>query len=386
MDGLDNFGTTRPSDYVITNNFEANPWSALFDYADAGDRIAYDYSETINYVGGFGQAEYATDKFSAFVQGSFSTQSYQRTGGEVWSGAAGKSEKINKTGYNIKGGLGYILDSKSSFFFNAGLYSRQPFLDNVFANVRGSNELFEDGEVDNEEIIGFEGGYRFKNDVLRLNIDLYSTEWGNRFIAATGGPILNPDGSESGEFKHTGLMMSLKFIMVSSMIYNTVQEHHLLHFHHMDLLVIGSITNSTPYTLRNDETNELIDSGTLDMSDIKVGQAPQTSFGFGLDWDILDNLSLDSSWNIYGSFYGFVDVEDVIEAGIDGVDYQSERLDAYDLVDFGLTYKFMLGSEQIVFRGNVFNAFDERYINQKDAYGYYFGNGRTWNVSFRYNF
>ena len=47
-----------------------------------GDRIAYDYSETINYVGGFGQAEYATDKFSAFVQGSLSTQSYQRTGGE----------------------------------------------------------------------------------------------------------------------------------------------------------------------------------------------------------------------------------------------------------------------------------------------------------------
>ena len=117
------------------------------------------------------------------------------------------------------------------------------------------------------------------------------------------------------------------------------------------------------------------------MSDIKVGQAPQTSFGFGLDWDILDNLSIDSSWNMYGSFYGFVDVEDVIQAGIDGVDYQSERLDAYDLVDFGLTYKFMLGSEQIVFRGNVFNAFDERYVNQKDAYGYYFGNGRTWNVS-----
>ena len=357
----------------------------MFDYADAGDRIAYDYSETINYVGGFGQAEYATDKFSAFVQGSLSTQSYQRTGGEVWSGA-GKSEKINKTGYNIKGGLGYNLDSKSSFFFNAGLYSRQPFLDNIFANVRGSNELFEGGEVDNEEIIGFEGGYRFKNDVLRLNIDLYSTEWGNRFIAATGGPILNPDGSESGEFQtyrfndvtqiHNGIEYDLQYRpRASSVAFSSYGS-------------IGNwkYANSTPYTLRNDETNELIDSGTLDMSDIKVGQAPQTSFGFGLDWDILDNLSIDSSWNMYGSFYGFVDVEDVIQAGIDGVDYQSERLDAYDLVDFGLTYKFMLGSEQIVFRGNVFNAFDERYVNQKDAYGYYFGNGRTWNVSFRYNF
>lgn len=381
----DTYGTTRPSDYVITNNYDANPWSALFDFADEGDRIAYDYSETINYLGGFGQAEYATDKFSAFLQGSFSTQSYQRTGGEVWSGA-GESEKINKTGYNIKGGLGYNLDSKSSFFFNAGLYSRQPFLDNIFANVRSSNDLFEGGEVDNEEIIGFEGGYRFKNDVVRLNIDLYSTEWGNRFIAASGGPILNPDGSESGEFQtyrfndvtqiHNGIEYDLQYRpRASSVAFSS----------------FGSIGNwkyadSTPYTLRNDETNELIDSGTLDLSDIKVGQAPQTSFGFGLDWDVLENLSVDANWNIYGSFYGFVDVEDVIDAGLDGVDYQSERLDAYDLVDFGLTYKFMLGSEQIVFRGNVFNLFDETYINQKDAYGYFYGNGRTWNVSFRYNF
>ena len=131
----DTFGTTRPDDYVVTGDYDADPWSALFDYADEGQRIAYDYSETINYFGGFGQVEYANDNFSAFFQGALSNQSYQRDGGAVWSGA-GESEKVSKTGYNLKGGMGYTTDDNMhQVFANAGLYSRQPFLDNIFANV-----------------------------------------------------------------------------------------------------------------------------------------------------------------------------------------------------------------------------------------------------------
>ena len=140
---------------VVTETFEANPWSALTDFADDDQKVAYDYSETINYLGGFGQAEYATDQFSAFLQGALSTQSYQRNGGNV-AGDAGKSKKIDKTGYNIKGGFSFTSeDGKSQAFFNAGTYSRQPFLDNIFDNVRYSNDLVNNGNVENEEILGF---------------------------------------------------------------------------------------------------------------------------------------------------------------------------------------------------------------------------------------
>ena len=101
--------------------------------------------------------------------------------------------------------------------------------------------------------------------------------------------------------KLTDLMMLLKFTMVLNMTYNTALEHHRLHFHLMVQLETGNM-NSTPYTLRNDETNELIDSGTLDMSDIKVGQAPQTSLD--LDWIGIFLITYpDSSWNMYGSFW-----------------------------------------------------------------------------------
>ena len=100
----------------------------------------------------------------------------------------------------------------------------------------------------------------------------------------------------------------------------------------------------------------------------------------------MDRLSVDAQYNTYASFYGFFDPAEVLEDIINGNSYQSERLNSYDLFDFGLTYKFNLGSNDIVFRGNVYNAFNKNYVNQKDGYGYYLGNGRTWNASLRYNF
>ena len=78
--------------------------------------------------------------------------------------------------------------------------------------------------------------------------------------------------------------------------------------------------------------------------------------------------------------------DDVIEAAQMGERYQAERLPAYTLADAGLTYKFTLGGQRLTFRGNVYNLFNEAYINQRDAFGYYLGVGRTYNASLRLNF
>jgi len=377
----DTYGTTRPDDYVVTGDYDADPWKALFDFADEGQRIAYDYSETINYIGGFAQTEYAVDNFSAFLQGALSTQSYQRMGGAVWSGA-GESEKVNKTGYNLKGGLGYTSnDGKHKVFGNAGIYSRQPFLDNIFDSVRNSNDLVNNGDVENEEIIGFEAGYRFQNDVIRFSLDAYSTEWGNRYLSFFGGQNANEvdlfyNFNDVTQI-HTGIEFDLQYRPMGARA--------------LALNVFGSFGNweykdSTPYRLINGDTNAIVQQGDLDLTSVKVGQAPQSSFGVGIDWDANDNLSLYTTFNYFGDFYGFVDVEDVIQAGVDGVAYEAEQLNSYGILDLGLSYNFMLGGKDVVFRANVYNALDRDYINQKDAYGYFKGNGTTWNASFQYRF
>ena len=121
-----------------------------------------------------------------FVQGALSTQSYQRMGGAEFRGP-GDSEKVEKLGYNLKAGMSFNLTDNSSFFFNAGKYSRQPFLDNIFTNVRNSNELVNNGYVQNERISGLEAGYRYEVDGFRVNLDVYSTKWGNRYLEFFGG-------------------------------------------------------------------------------------------------------------------------------------------------------------------------------------------------------
>ena len=46
----------------------------------------------------------------------------------------------------------------------------------------------------------------------------------------------------------------------------------------------------------------------------------------------------------------------------------------------------LVGSNAVMFRANVYNLLDEEYISQGDAYGYFYGNGTTWNASLQYRF
>jgi iron complex outermembrane receptor protein len=381
---VDNFRTDRPDDYVFTETFEANPWSALFDFADEDQRTQFDYSENINYIGGFGQAEYATDEFSVFVQGALSTQSFQRTGrftGRTVDGVdgLGKSEKVNKVGYQIKGGASYNLNENNKLFANIGTFSRQPFLDNIFADIRNSNALVQP-EIDNEEIIGYEFGYRFQNSTFRFNLDVYRTEWGNRFL--TFGTALPND--EFGIYRftdvtqiHQGVEFDFEYRPVSGKVF---------------FRGYGSIGNwkyegETPFTLQNDDTQEFLEAdGRVDITDVKVGNAPQTSFGAGIVWNVTEGLSVDMDYNIFADLYEFVDVDEAVEAALDGRVYESQRLPAYTLADAGLTYRFSFGDNPLTFRANVYNLFNTAYINQTDNFGTFLGIGRTFNASLRYNF
>lgn len=377
----DNFRTDRPDTYTFSEEYEADPWKSLFNFADEDNRTQYDYSEDINYLGGFGQAEYSNGGFSAFVQAALSTQSFQREGRFVGSGdGLGKSEKLSKTGYNVKGGAGYEINDNHAFFGNAGYFSRQPYLDNIFADIRNSNALVEP-EVENEEITGFEGGYRFKNGNLRVNVDVYYTEWANRFLAFNGPELPNEERSTYRLTNVTQIHKGAEFDLEYRPDYGNWR-----------LRAFGSIGNwkfdgDTPFTLQNDDTGVFIETGgTIPLTGTYVGNAPQTSFGAGISVKLVDGLTVDGDLTIFDDLYGFVDPEDVAAASLIGETYQAERLNAYTLTDAGLTYKFNLGNQRLTFRGNVYNLFNSAYINQKDSFGYYLGVGRTYNASLKLAF
>ncbi|WP_116787076.1 TonB-dependent receptor [Flavobacterium psychrotrophum] len=383
-------------DYTVTEQFSANPWSAFTNKPSNTQKIDYDYDERISYLGVFGQAEYKTDDFSAFVQGAVSNQSHVRWDRQQYSRAEEKSDKVNNTGYNIKGGASYTLAEQHTIFANAGFYSRQPYHDNIYLSFGNAVNPF----TENEKITGLEAGYRFRSDIIDINLDGYMTRWKDRVTTTQNTAVNTITGNEEQLFTvnsglhqfHTGAELeaiahptsdfSIKgFASIGNWKYKDNVFTRI--YDESRNLVADDVYKTGTTSLKGQSVNEI--------DGRKVGGAAQTSYGLGASYKITKGLSVDADWRTYDKLYSSAVIKDNVE------------IPSYDLVDAGVTYKLNFSNTSLVFRLNVNNVFDEVYLSEittanqvtPTSVNYrginvtnnvFFGNGRTWNFSMRYNF
>ncbi|MGV0969445.1 TonB-dependent receptor plug domain-containing protein [Empedobacter sp.] len=384
------------SNNLITNTYKAKPWASLFNSADKEDRVNYDNSEKINYQGGFGQVEYSNDIFSAFVQGAISNQSYQKfdrwnynadhkdvvSGVVSYKNGEAKSKVRNKTGWNIKGGIALNITQENKIFVNAGKYSRQAFLDNVFMQNTVS---FIDPAIDNEEILGLEAGYKYMTRNLNVNINAYYTKWENRADSYTAnGYYVGEDFVQQDvRFLLTGITQLHKGIEID---FNTkIQKGWTLRGYtsYGDWKYDGNAN----YRIQDQNSSSIvIDNKPVNLDGVKVGNAAQFTFGMGTKVNVAKGLSFDTDFNYFARLYENVNVVDIVKSELKGNDYLNVPLRPYAIVDLGATYEFKFGSQKIRFRGNIKNLFNDQYLSRKDGYGYFWGLGRTWNAGVTYNF
>ena len=389
---------------VVDQSMSTNPWTAFFNSIDNNQKIDYDYSETISYGGLFGQLEYSKNNLSAFLQASVSNQSHQRFDYFDYLPQFTDSEKVNNVGYNFKAGGSYNLNMNHSFYFNTGYYSRQPYHDNIYLNF--TNEV--NPLTSNEKILGLEAGYTFKSNNFSASLNAYRTSWEDRVVSSSrvvtsitetvGTTVLNQGDlvykSNLGvQQLHTGIELDF--------IYKPTQNINIKGF--------GSIGdwkyNGNSITRETDENQNLLKETLVDVDGGKVGDAAQTTWGLGLDYRISKNVSFDTDWRTYDKLYAN-----------SGAIKENLMLPTYDLVDAGVTYKMFVGknkADNITFRLAMNNVFDEVYLSElsgtpikatatlgsgtyasagrtfkgiADANQGYFGFGRTWNFTLRYNF
>lgn len=376
--GLTGWTGDRPDGATVTETYNPTPWASLFNFADEGQRIDYDYSENINYQGIFSQIEYAADRFTVYAQGALSNQSYQRTGRFEGEGL-GESEKLAKIGYNLKAGWSFDIAENHKIFSNVGYYSRQPFLDNIFVNIRESNDIFDNPEVDNEEITGIEVGYKYFSGGFKANFNFYITDWDNRVITGTdvdenGTPDDDSDDIFLNIFDrgvrqiHRGAELDLEYNIQGKLRVN-------------GYLSAGSwqFDGTSDVAIYNDDTGQLVSENPgTNREGVKVTNAPQFTAGLSFRYQALEALSFDGNLNYFDRLW----LNDGASVQVENVGY----LDSYSLTDLGVTYNFALGENQLSLRGNVFNLFDEVRIQQSDRFGLFNTNGITYNVSLRYNF
>lgn len=418
--GLNNWTETRtlrdgtdqpigsPVSNTVTDSQRAEPWGATFNSLGENQRIDYDNSERISYGGLFGQVEYSNDLFSVFFQGAISNQRHQRFDRYDYLRQYKDSEKVNNTGFNVKGGGSFNINEQNSVYVNAGYYSRQPFHDNIYLNFTNQvNPLTE-----NEKILGLEAGYSFKSTYFSANLNGYRTSWKDRVkttsrIAAAGETINgNPitvgtelfTTNEGVEQLHTGL----EFDFVAKPLPN------------LDLRGFVSAGNweykgNVVTTIRDQDRNTL-DVTKTDVDGGKVGDAAQFTAGAGFKYTIVERLSVDADYRFYDKIYSNV-----------GAVKENLEIPSYGVVDSGISYKMLVGknkSQSVNFRLNVDNLLHKIYISElrtnikvtdrvnpnsaTDLSTYqssgkiyngiangnqgYFGLGRTWNFTIRYNF
>ncbi|SEH60009.1 Outer membrane receptor proteins, mostly Fe transport [Paenimyroides aquimaris] len=389
---IDNTSTRlRDPNNEIRNTFSTNPWKVLSQFAkNPEDKYGYDYSETINYGGLFAQLEYATDRFSAFFQGAVSNQSHVRWDPYQYTEAEEKSEKVNNVGYNIKGGLSYNIDNKHTFFGNAGVYSRQPYHDNIYLSFGNAVNPF----TKNEDIVGLELGYKFVSEFVAVNVNAYKTTWANRVESSVETvSSTDPDYPHlAGQQLFTvnrGVKQDHKGIELD------IQAKPLYNLEVKGFASIGDwIYKGSTVTEIRTEDREILETSMRDLDGGKVGNAAQTTFGLGAKYKILPNLSIDADYRYYQDLYA------------NRQEKENLMLPSFQLVDAGISYGLNLTDKnRLSFRVNVNNLFDTEYISQSNTANQltgaegetaykgintsnqvYFGYGRTWNASVKFTF
>jgi hypothetical protein len=397
---------------IATQDMSANPWTALTASFDEDQKIAYSNDERITYGGLFTQLEYSTDKMSAFFQGAVSQQSHQRfdhyqyadqslidgtssqATGDLPEGTVDgvDSEKVDNMGYNVKTGIGFNVGENSKVFFNTGMYSRQPYHDNIYLNFTNQvNPLTE-----NETIFGLEAGYSYSTPNFSVNVNAYRTSWKDRVVTSSfvgdddDNPLIIDDilyfnTNEGVEQLHQGIEIDFRAKPQPDLPYTLTGFLSL-----GDWQYVGDAITRT-----SDEEQNIISTEISDVDGGKVGDAAQFTAGLGLDVMLCEGVNFDTDVRFYDELYSDV-----------GAVKENLLLPSFHLWDAGLSYKMYLGADDeksLNIRVNVNNVSDAVYLSElrtniaagegdetfngiNTANQGYFGLGRTWNVGLRYKF
>lgn len=384
---------------VITNAFTTNPsWNPFGGKVnDIKDQLGYNNDGLVNWLGGFGQLEYTNDVLSAFVQGSVSNQNFQRIDYMVYTPDQQKSEKVDLVGYNVKGGANYNIDENHNVFVNGGYYERQPLFGAVFLNNK--NDV--NPSLTNEKITSFEVGYGFRSAIFNVNLNVYHTGWDDIYRRlTTRAPFNGVDVTGVANVLgikeiHKGIELDFnvkpaKFVTVNGM------------FSVGDWYYEGSPTAS----FVEDQSNTVIQEGTLALDGLKVGDAAQLTAALGADFILTDWLNFNAQYRYADKLYSaFEPSSRLITAAKPNPSDPAVELPSFGLIDLGAGAQFKLNATQsFKFRVNVNNVLDKTYIAESrtnkaadanDANNWnginksnevFFGFGRTWNASVSFLF
>lgn len=409
-----------------------------------GDIIDFHNDGLVKWAGGFGQLEYETEKFTAFLNLSAAQKSYKRVDhflkedlvidgkryeeqvGYVYDNGQqqlipdtafinGKTYTINSpeaepasTGwlpfwsYTAKLGANYNFNEHFNAFANVGYIHKPPRFNNVYDY---SNNQFRD--IKNESVKAAELGLSYYKSNMTLNVNAYYTKWYDK--PATSTPTLNIDDETYNvningmDALHKGVEIEFGHKVIPELQYDIV-------------ISVGDWQwTSKDTALVYDEQQNYVGNVAFDARGVHVGDAAQHQARFSLNYNPNQNWYFRPSITYFGKHYSDFDPLSLSSSTIQGYSFGSNdflddegnpkdswKVPNYYLVDFHAGYSFYYDDLKFSFQFSMLNALDEVYISDADNNSQYadvsqynfdassaavfFGLGRRWNTSFSITF
>ncbi|MCK4903470.1 MAG: TonB-dependent receptor plug domain-containing protein, partial [Candidatus Marinimicrobia bacterium] len=363
--------------YIDTNNYatDEKPYNDINEQTAAeavnviGDKIAYHNNGYNKWMGGYGQAEYATDQLSAFVSGAYSRTQYQREDFMNYTDESGDqlSEKALFPGYAVKLGANYNINKSLNVFGNFGMLSIAPKFTNVYLNY--VNDINPDAK--NESVNTAEFGVGYTTGPLRVNTNVYRTEWNDKSITKTkGDDIYNISGLNA---LHQGVEMDFVFAVLNNLNLRGA-------FSYGDW--IWNTDVNADVVSDNDRSGPMYRVDIF-AKGLHVGDAPQTQASFGLNYQPIQGLTISPVVKYFDRHFAQFDPADRDDAD-DAVD--SWQLPSAFLTDLHVQYVYEGLGIPLELGFHLLNATDAAYISDaEDGYDhdeattkFFYGLGRQW--------
>jgi len=355
----------------------SNPnWSEEQRHRTLGDKLYYDNTNTVDWLGGYVQANYDDGAgTNAFAMFGATTASYSAQDHFTLDNL--KIEADAELGYQMKVGGSRALNDTWQLFGNVSYSAMTPSLDKLIDDVN----MIKNSEFENEKATWFDVGARFKslNGQWAGSMNYYYALWQDRNQSGTSEDL---NGVESF-FSITGLS-ELHQGLEYSIAYQPIPVLRIdIRGHESDWRFTDDLTYTYNEIEGDDTSAETFD---LYVKDVMISGAPQTQTVLmvtGFFNRLKASLEAESSARQYprwGYDGAIQDLAFLLGEGNTFADdaYETERTTIYNLQ---LSYGAEVMGKDVTFNYSVFNMTDELYIGDfVDAYD---GSGDVANLRVR---
>ena len=353
------------------------------DYADdnfeegkvvkLGDIIAYHNETTVDWIGGFAQFNYTTDKLNLYGMGGLSSIEYSYQDWFTVEQELVKADPIQT--YQLKGGVMYDVNPDMNVFFNTGLVEKAPILDNV---IDYSGNVATD--PDNEKFLHNEFGVNYRLGKLGVNASAYMTDWQDRNLTKSVSTGQGSSGDTDIIFlrgvnqKHSGVEIETNY-MVNDML---------------DLLFVASFGNwkfdgdaegtyqENEYNSEGQVTGFTTTEYAYALDGLYVGDMPQTAYVLGVTLKPVKGLMVQAIHKTYDKNYSDWSPD---AREFDGTNDDADRAQVYEApgyskLDLHMSYKLpQVKGLDMTLNGHIFNVLDEVFVQDAVDNSQYNGYG-----------